>query len=1686
MPFSLFKSKVGPTTNAAGDKNRASGGPDLFSHLMELGSAQVQGFTLAMAGTECREVAAQLDETLHEHPYLARGKAANLHPLTRWVELCLESIRYNKAAAAKEHYDRIVLGLKAEARPIEEAFKRFDADNSGQLDSTEFKYMCAYLGWGAEEADLMDLDGDGKVSLPEFQQFVGAFGGIQQIFAMRRERVAKSRKDVCEYDGVSVGARVKSYYYVKGEKSKTPAEAQVLALGAQMEGGRGQGIQLEFGIGSSAEGGAPAWKARQVVPVNWIASDVEDDTVASALREVGILDEHQSFWSLLLPESEMKAVAKLVPCQRAALSLVRRQSTEYHDQQLEGLKKRFLDLKYSEADLQAVFGWLQDLAPICVHVGLDGMGHFLESDDFYRSQFETKTSCGAGNGDSGNSTRKRWEHELFGGCYDECKPFDRCKYGALNVMNDYHGVVTARQYGDSYLILKDVRLRCTFASEDSGGMEGARLAVLDKYAHVLAEFNDEEVKALVAIAQAIASPENQVYGSSHVQLLRGSSEDPTSEWITMGCPKLAQKAGLFYFEVQLYQDTGAPQVGLLSADFQVKPGAYSQEGVGDDEHGWAIDVLNVALWHKGKASCCTQSAASKEISVSGPGQYAWQRITSQALVLEKDVTLGVAVDLNKRMMWFTINGEYKDEPDFKLPANSLLYPAISLKGRAAFNFSGEWKHKPPTMGGRIFTRWPNVPEIIARLDCPYIGDENTVDCYKEVQIHGEVSLKRNVQRLVAADKYRNAPKNARNYNLVVGNSGKCNGTYVRSGAYNNAPLYKCMASGSSIWYNPKEKAWCLSQSDERNNYRFFVTVEEDNMLHVPRKGWQVHHEEAGRVPADMLEAELKESFMEESQVADLIKRMGSQDSKGRHIVLQSKGTASVLDVAKELGFTANLEPIWKRAVQRAQQQYLTDAGFADCKVVESLHPYLAKNTSETKSIHLPDTETLKVAFASKCGTFDSDSQIKIFAGGLHREAAGPGARVEVKTSNDSNGKKVTGTLVERAADGHSWKVRLDRKPIEPEAPALEVNEYGIHSWPLVGDAVEGKYSNGRWFKATVVDIDVEIDWYSATRRAMYTVEWADGDKKDRLKTWENLRRPQNERPLPTVNHCFLDDVPGYGAVAPRLAEAFATCSDEHVVRVVTYSTSGLSIAFTDAYEQHHKIEIVAGNLMWSVDGGDATKVEELTINRGDPDDEGVEDEDSEVVSEESKDEEDEEEEKEEEAFHLDAGFTSTFIEEPAPGEAQFALMVKLHKMCQQCKVTVRSNALAELREKSFARSMTVHLGEHKVAKIGDEIKSFRFDETSPLSPIRVEAWNGPGPAQDEGVEIGWFLDLEATANTCEPFRSLLSHVAKLDGKDTPVPTLIEKALQKRDTLMQHLNQDLLASRDMILNFERSAVQCQPRVLPEAYLYYSDDAISTDIKSFHVKAGRVQIESFLNPRQKGVARTAGVFTDWVLDLPMTVHLNENRVPALEESSIMSNPNQLLSMTHITLAFKQPDTGKAMKFSCGGPRDPKVWKCEEEFMGSSLDFTFVTDGDGTDEPDKRWGYWALVYPGDRPAPSQETVDDLAQKWSEVAEQAEFVKEPEVKRDGWDEARLRALCAKHGWEFEWMSEDGERRRRIRDLSKSQTSRVTLEKAKEKYMKHAQTKVARSSSITGTSSVSSQQALPDGAIPSAGAEPK
>ena len=119
--------------------------------------------------------------------------------------------------------------------------------------------------------------------------------------------------------------------------------------------------------------------------------------------------------------------------------------------------------RYTEKDLRRCLRFLRDEAPIIIHVSMQRALKFLVQDTHYRNQFETGTSGGTLNSNS----RTSWEDRLFNKYYHDSTPFDRCKYGVFNVVNDPHGVSNCSNYGESYLVLKNVRLRTSFADMDS-------------------------------------------------------------------------------------------------------------------------------------------------------------------------------------------------------------------------------------------------------------------------------------------------------------------------------------------------------------------------------------------------------------------------------------------------------------------------------------------------------------------------------------------------------------------------------------------------------------------------------------------------------------------------------------------------------------------------------------------------------------------------------------------------------------------------------------------------------------------------------------------------------------------------------------------------------------------------------------------------------------------------------------------------------------------------------------------------------------------------------------------------------------------------------------------------------------------------------------------------------------------
>ncbi|XP_022793694.1 uncharacterized protein LOC111332596 [Stylophora pistillata] len=193
--------------------------------------------------------------------------------------------------------------------------------------------------------------------------------------------------------------------------------------------------------------------------------------------------------------SAISSVAILNETQREALEYVIKRSTQDSKTVASALLARVKRLGYSENDLKRTLQWVRSAAPITIHINLDRVLKFLVDDTHYRNRFETGTSGGS----TDVVARKSWEDRIFNSAYHYSNPSERVKYGVLNIVGDPRGVRSCFPYGDSFLQLKKVRLRTTFASMDTSG-EGVKLSCCEHYENVLFAYTDMEITAIMDVA----------------------------------------------------------------------------------------------------------------------------------------------------------------------------------------------------------------------------------------------------------------------------------------------------------------------------------------------------------------------------------------------------------------------------------------------------------------------------------------------------------------------------------------------------------------------------------------------------------------------------------------------------------------------------------------------------------------------------------------------------------------------------------------------------------------------------------------------------------------------------------------------------------------------------------------------------------------------------------------------------------------------------------------------------------------------------------------------------------------------------------------------------------------------------------------------------------------------------------
>lgn len=379
------------------------------------------------------DLLADFQRLLSEKPFLNEEN----HGLNYYVKECRLRIAEGKEKDAQDAYASLRMELSTESRTIQLAFNRFDYSKDRFLARSEAANMLTYLGFPARVSDVEAL----------YEQVDS--NGDQQI----------SLGEFIDHVGKQGGI-------------------------ARLYARRRQFIQ-EF-----AHGGTRSFDNKVE------ESSENQDTERFCLQECGLDDDAMLAWRLCAGERHLEAAVKLEACQKQALMHIRALARDNHERAFGKLQQRIYGLDMTDEDLEKMFTWIRELAPIVIHVNINKIGQYLENDTHYRNQFETATSGGKLSTD----LRKKWEERLFGPAYTDAEPFDRPKYGVLSVFNDYRGVLGCKQYGDSYLVLNDARVRSTLSPKDSGNLPAKRLAVLDYYAHVMEEYSDRELVALRNVA----------------------------------------------------------------------------------------------------------------------------------------------------------------------------------------------------------------------------------------------------------------------------------------------------------------------------------------------------------------------------------------------------------------------------------------------------------------------------------------------------------------------------------------------------------------------------------------------------------------------------------------------------------------------------------------------------------------------------------------------------------------------------------------------------------------------------------------------------------------------------------------------------------------------------------------------------------------------------------------------------------------------------------------------------------------------------------------------------------------------------------------------------------------------------------------------------------------------------------
>jgi hypothetical protein len=244
--------------------------------------------------------------------------------------------------------------------------------------------------------------------------------------------------------------------------------------------------------------------------------------VCSERENKTVLEHKWSYCNMVGKECPISTRRKILmstkvnDLQARALKALEEDSKNLSDSGISGLFARYKGLGLTEVDLIKSLKFIENCAPVIIHVRMDTLVDFFIKDTHYRNCFEVSGGVGGGRSDY-NQSRIGWETRIFKGIYDQARPSERVKYGSLNVSADPKGNAPCIPYGDSYFLLRNdsVRLRTTFTDNDSS-CSSCVLGMMEYYSHILSRFPDTEIQQLASLASKGNVPWLSSSSFSHV------------------------------------------------------------------------------------------------------------------------------------------------------------------------------------------------------------------------------------------------------------------------------------------------------------------------------------------------------------------------------------------------------------------------------------------------------------------------------------------------------------------------------------------------------------------------------------------------------------------------------------------------------------------------------------------------------------------------------------------------------------------------------------------------------------------------------------------------------------------------------------------------------------------------------------------------------------------------------------------------------------------------------------------------------------------------------------------------------------------------------------------------------------------------------------------------------------------